>query len=585
MEKKWIQLNGIGFLQSEDKFKTWSYVVAPDSDSQQEKDRDTIAKVKLRYRYKDKKANAILRSLTEIRNQIKAKYPNSQISGDGYGHAFEVFAISVLFEMTYEQAMRNIVWGKYDGKIDAVVVKDEVVYVYQIKMTALHDPNDMRIAQQNMDEFLRDKIISNPNAEDLLDHLKTRVHEITGKQVEYRTVCSNDSGDQNVTPEILFEKFFSNSLLPHERSNIKLKLPIETQQIVLNGITKPYDNYVYLSDKNHNPSTVLVFTNAEKLIKNLQEEGITSKDDRLFYDNIRGKLGDNTSMRDTIANNPELFVMYNNGVSIIGDFTQAGVEFIIENPSFVNGQQTLYNLLRANEDGVDLSKVTVSIFIKTVNSPAERQNIAFYNNTQRPVKEIDLLSLNNDLREIQKYLLEEAYVRNFDDKSYYLKIISNGERGTDTLVKSLFAKKNIISLSEFVRLYCVLENKEKMGDWKSNIGNMIRSQIIDMPFHFKKEKSARVCAIITEFKNFLEQQSEEKRKEYRNADVAFMYLANSFSSKSNKWDIAKSIIEYIDNDIYNEKKSVLASAKLIDLYKSNEILSNIKRAKKALGYK
>lgn len=579
---KWVYIES-KYYYSEDNFVTYNSSNEFSGEWEEEKNEDIKARVKILIKYGSNKGKIILAELDAIREMLEQLHPEICYRNTGYGHEFEVFVISVLHHLTYAQAITKVIHGNNDGTVDAIVDDGDVAFAYQIKLDKLNDPNVIYQMKQNINSIIKGET-STDTCTDLKDYLYAN-KELLKKRYDYRTISENNSSDTNITPSTIFKLYFDNLFLPHENNNLELYLPIEKYNVYVDKAPiKDATNYTYLSSGTEKPASVFIFVNAEKLIENLLQQGVTPDDDRLFYDNIRGKLGENKAIQNTILEHPEMFVIYNNGLSIIGEWKQQELEFVIKNPSWVNGQQTLFNLLKAKERKVDLSKITLPVFIKKAETAEEKQNIALYNNSQKAVKDIDLLSLKSNIREIQKYLLDKAYERNFGDKSYYLKIISSGEKGSDKILKMLFSKHNIIPLAEFVRMNWIVDNKKQLGDWKNNISKMIKSEYLDKTYSISIDKCERVCELIVTFKQFLEQQTPSNKKIYKNCDVAFMYLINSFSNKKYSVTKAKRIIDYINETIFERKRSEFAGAKLIDLYKSNEIMDNIKEAKKALGY-
>lgn len=582
--KKWIFCQG-KYHYSEDEFNHYESSNDFLPDCEEERDEDIKARLKIFLKYKEPKSTIFWERLKKIRKELQEINPEICYTGMGYGAEFEIFAVSVLHQLTDVQAYKTIVHGNLDGKVDAIVEEGSIAYAYQIKMDKLSDTNVTSEMKSNINKILRGETV-----DIVISHLKSFIDthpSLLEKRFVYRTISDGNTSQNNITPSKILQIYFENALLPHEKSKLTLTLPIEKHDIYVDAEPiRDVSNYIYHAAGTQKPTSVFLFVNASKMIENLNNQGVTSIDDRLFYDNIRGKLGDNTAMRETIEDNPEMFVLYNNGLSVLGEWKQRELDFVVENPSFVNGQQTLFNLMKAKENGVDLSKITIPVFIKSANSTYEKQNIAFYNNSQRSVKEIDLLSLHDDIRQAQRYLLDKAYQNNFNENCYYLKIISNGERDSDIFAKSLFKKENIIPLSDFVRLYWILDRKERLGDWKNNISKMLRAEFIEKKYRILSKNCERVCDIIVVFNKFLAEQTPEMRKIYKNSDVVFMYLLNSFSSKrAKRIEMAKKVVDYINDKIYSERKEKFEKAKLIDLYKSNEILTHIDRAKNVLGFK
>lgn len=90
-------------------------------------------------------------------------------------------------------------------------------------------------------------------------------------------------------------------------------------------------------------NAAIIYTSSDELLKLLKtEDGIIRKS--LFYDNVRAYQGDtniNNEIMKTIETNPEMFILLNNGITIVCDkFDTAGRKISIKNPQIVNGCQT-----------------------------------------------------------------------------------------------------------------------------------------------------------------------------------------------------------------------------------------------------
>lgn len=561
--KRYIRIYDGKILATENNFVTYSEVETMDG-YQLLKSRNKTTEVFLRYTYGSKKAEALIAELKNINKQLFAK---SRSEDDGYGHAFEVFAISVLYDLTYEQALSHIVSGKEDGKIDAIYWDDDYVYIYQIKLNSIVNANTMETAKNNFKQFLNNGEIDGSSTSDLFNFLDRNKENIKDKSLKVCSITSDKVSNNNVNASQLFDKYFENRLLPRKKSNISLT-------IAINDITDPETGY---SCKNMTISknNIFIFAKASQLVESLKSQGIRQgTSDKLFYENVRGFIGENCSMQKTITDNPEKFELYNNGISIIGESKLLPTSILIKNPVVINGQQTLCNLLIANENDINLDSVSVPVFIKTVSDKSEQLNVARFNNTQRQVKDIDILSLNSDIRAIQEALLNKAIKCNFkESNSYYLQIITSGHRTFNNQVKKLFCKNSIISLTDFIRTYWVTENNSLLGDWKNNISKMIYEKIIENNYKFDVEKAISKCRIIKNYKDFLDSIDKPKRQQYQVADVAFIWLLDRHNI-----DTARKIIDYINDNKYDPK----SKSKLIDLYKSNNILNLIEEVKQDL---
>ncbi|MGY3212475.1 AIPR family protein [Mucilaginibacter sp. HD30] len=138
---------------------------------------------------------------------------------------------------------------------------------------------------------------------------------------------------------------------------------------------------------------------------------------RLLERNVRSFLqfkGVNKQLKDTIINEPEKFIAYNNGLTITAtaaDISQSGGIAMISTLTdfqIVNGGQTTASIYFTNKDGVDISKVNVTAKINIVN-PDDRDSlddliskISQYSNSQNKVSSVDLNSRSPHLVKIKK---------------------------------------------------------------------------------------------------------------------------------------------------------------------------------------
>ena len=131
---------------------------------------------------------------------------------------------------------------------------------------------------------------------------------------------------------------------------------------------------------------------------------------RLIDKNVRnflgGKIKVNREMADTIANTPELFFSYNNGISstasdVIISTDEGGRKYIsaIRNWHIVNGGQTtstIYNAFKKKGQDQNLQKAFVSVKVSEVKYDVEQSmpnlvgSIAKYANSQTKIKDSDL---------------------------------------------------------------------------------------------------------------------------------------------------------------------------------------------------
>ncbi len=133
---------------------------------------------------------------------------------------------------------------------------------------------------------------------------------------------------------------------------------------------------------------------------------------RLLEKNVRSFLqfvGANKGLRETIRNEPEKFIAYNNGLTITAThaqkFTRKKLLYIesLEDFQIVNGGQTTASIYFAKKDGLDISKVKVMAKINVMKKSSDKEldelisSVSKYSNTQSRVSNVDLRSRNPQL--------------------------------------------------------------------------------------------------------------------------------------------------------------------------------------------
>lgn len=538
------------FLYTENNWKTFYALKKESKCGQEENNKDIEKEVKLRYELGEEKALIIINELKKIRDQFSLQ------KSDGYGHAFEIFAISVLYNIDYEIAYSNyIVKGSNDGKIDAIYWKDEKEnIIYQIKMDFI-EISDISAMRKNYLEFVTKGKISAPETSDLLSFCQNNKKEIKReKRCKVVTISNNNKEEKNITPDFIYKKYFENIFINRE-NGVNLSLSINQE----NGITK-------LSNKG---DIFAYLTSAKDFIDDLIHcENINKKENlyKLFYDNVRGNLGLNKEIENTIYNEPNNFVKYNNGVTVTGsvEYIDETTTLIVKNPIINNGQQTIWNLV---DKYPNIEDINLLIIVKNEVTYETKGKISRYTNSQKLIKPLDLLSLNSKIRDLQKNIFELTLKEN----GYFLELNSSGKRNYSNLVKKIYLKENIISLSDFCKLYFSV-NDNMLGSWKSNVSTMVEN-VLSNNIDYDIEKSLMICKTISEYKKYIKSINDKTVKNIlKGADLAFMFIMFKYN-----YDVIKThdIINHINKKYYfdlltNERKS-----KLIDLYKSNNIVKMI----------
>lgn len=111
-------------------------------------------------------------------------------------------------------------------------------------------------------------------------------------------------------------------------------------------------------------NSIIMMCNAEEIIKMLQSSDELLRKS-LFTDNVRDYQGNTTingEILDTIKNNPQQFVLMNNGITIVcNKAISSNRKVTITNPQVVNGCQTCNVLYSAYKKGISLTDIVVTV--------------------------------------------------------------------------------------------------------------------------------------------------------------------------------------------------------------------------------
>jgi len=216
---------------------------------------------------------------------------------------------------------------------------------------------------------------------------------VTNGEFEKQVTCSGRIVDY----QVLYRVFDLNELYGKSISNNDY-LEIDFSR---DGYEVPF---IRSLDSNDNSETYLAILPGEAIAKMYDEYG-----SRLLEQNVRsflqftGKI--NKGIKNTIVNEPEMFLSYNNGISataselVIDNTTSKGFPRISKIIDFqiVNGGQTtasIYYTKRKHK--VDISKILVQVKLSIVKNkdeyPTIVSKIAEYTNTQNKVSTADLSS-------------------------------------------------------------------------------------------------------------------------------------------------------------------------------------------------
>lgn len=382
---------------------------------------------------------------------------------NGYGAEFEVFAMQRILQK--DDVSNLIVFGSSDGKIDAIYLENDRLQMFQIKFITDMKPdhiskmnNICKLASSNT----RYKELSNIKEYSDLVSFMTAHKDYLGHNYDMHVV-SNDfrwsTKSENNKRTVLVGKkpitfyFHDSAELIYRYVDDYLLGRLGKRSLIIETFDLQYA-------KSEKTDDYFIFANADNFCHNISSAFSTSEEvDELFINNVRGYLGINEKMLDTIKNEPKNFTLFNNGVSICCEKVE-GVNnddnrFIIDKPFIVNGQQTVLTLYYAYKNNYDLKNVEVPLFIKPYKNDVNLMpKIAEYNNTQTPVKEIDLLCGNMNVRNISKriYEIDVAKHGHKYEKWLSLKMFSTGKNTKIKLSSIIIPEENIIAINDYFKI-------------------------------------------------------------------------------------------------------------------------------------
>lgn len=209
--------------------------------------------------------------------------------------------------------------------------------------------------------------------------------------------------------ERLYQHVFLNAQTENVEIELEQKYGVTLPLIKVEGsVGQPYDCYVGA-------------ISGDLLARIYSDEGqkLIEKNVRSFLQ-ATGKI--NKGIRDSLKNEPEMFMAYNNGISTIAESVEIDEEaptngFVviksIKGWQIVNGGQTTASIYNAYKGNVDLSSVSVQMKLAVIKSDDKVNeivsNISRYANSQNPIKMSDF-SANDDYHIKMERLSRITYI-------------------------------------------------------------------------------------------------------------------------------------------------------------------------------
>lgn len=334
-----------------------------------------------------------------------------------------LYGILMKTECSPEDIADSITDGFHDYGIDAVYCDDDqkVMYLVQSKWSS---EGKHSISQGDTSSFIQGmgKILSNDfdGFNNKFNHLKISIENAIS------------STDYKIKAIIIYT---SNQTFSNECSEVMRKFIDDVNdgiEIISFEVVKLKDVYQSLADK----------TNLSISLDNicLQDYGVLEQNEKeigyygklsvgtiaewwiqhgtaLFSKNIRYYKGNtevNSGIKTVLLNEPENFLLYNNGIKIVADkISKAPIGangrkfgmFSLENASIVNGAQTtgtIGELIKSIENSIENAFILVQIISLESLSEDMNDKITKYSNTQNRIENKDFVSLDPFQKKLQQ---------------------------------------------------------------------------------------------------------------------------------------------------------------------------------------
>ena len=245
----------------------------------------------------------------------------------------------------------------------------------------------------------------------------------TGKWVEDRNcvgrieIAKDDLMDMNIFEEVRYIPVGADLLQKLYRNTIDV---IETEI--------DFANKILLPDIENVTQSYLGFIDYREYLKLITDENGDIRRS-VFYDNVRDYQGDNPvnhEMAETVSNDPNKFVLFNNGVTVIcKKLSCLRNRFTLTDYQIVNGCQTSHVLFNNKDVITEDLQIPIKI-IETENDDTVNQIIKA-TNRQTQVSDEQLIALNEFHRKL------EAFYATFSGASrlYYERRSKQYNYGTD----------------------------------------------------------------------------------------------------------------------------------------------------------
>lgn len=364
-----------------------------------------------------------------LQDAIDIRKKNNVGSSSKESYSFIISGLKILYpEISILELEESITDNDHDEQIDAIVIEDKFVDIYDFKTSEGFRENDIRLFKDSVDKFIFNSSTDLTKCDNLV---KKRIIEArkaieeNNFEVRLRVVRGGDNSNYPQGLEALKELKY-NSIIEYSLISLRDLIAFELK---LNTSPLKYDwNINVKKNSSSEDSTKIKILETEKissLICRLELKAVVDlyhtfqpNPEIIFESNVRG-LQNNKKISEQILaslkNNVKAksFYKLHNGLTIVCDdiSERSHSKYIIKNPQIVNGCQTvttISNHYQSNRTSKALvyGSVICKIFAADKN---EVENICLASNSQVAIRASDLRTNDNIQLLIESYLNKKGF--------------------------------------------------------------------------------------------------------------------------------------------------------------------------------
>lgn len=325
-------------------------------------------------------------------------------------YSYIIATLKILYRnITYKEICQSITDSEFDEQIDAIIIKDGFIDIYDFKVSEGFGVNEIRLFRDSVNKHL---FLANGDLDNCSELLKRRIllarHFLNNKDYKVRLRIIR-GGNNSLYPqgevalqEIQYDSIIEKSLISlKDLMNIELsleKIPLEYDLRISAAKNSPHDtsSQIIINDGS-NISSLICRVPLKELVDFYHD--FQPSPERIFQSNVRGlqngkKISTEIINSLTSAVKAKEFYKLHNGITIVCDriTSISNDKYKIHNPQIVNGCQTITTISKHFENSrtssiLKYGNVITKIFATDIK---QLEKICFASNSQVAINPWDL---------------------------------------------------------------------------------------------------------------------------------------------------------------------------------------------------